>query len=44
VYQAEGKHDEALREINEALRLDPERGFSKFVLSQINGRRQAASL
>ena len=44
VYQAEGKHDEALREINEALRLDPERGFSKFVLSQINGRRQAATL
>jgi len=44
VYLAEGKHDEALLEINEALRIDPERGFSKFVLSQINGRRQAAIL
>lgn len=34
-YQATGRHDDALGEINEALRLNPERGFAKLVSSQI---------
>lgn len=29
VYQSQGKHDDALREINEALRIDPDRRFAK---------------
>jgi tetratricopeptide (TPR) repeat protein len=33
VYQSQGKHDEAQREINEALRIDPERRFAKDVMA-----------
>lgn len=35
VYLAGGQHDEALREINEARRLNPERGFAKYVYAQV---------
>ena len=35
-YLQTGKRDDAKREINEALRLNPERGFAMYVLDQIN--------
>jgi len=35
VYQATGRHNDARREIQEALRLNPDRGFAKYVSSQI---------
>src|SRR5882724_5251336 len=35
-YLETGKHDDARREITEALRLNPERGFTQYVRDQIN--------
>jgi tetratricopeptide (TPR) repeat protein len=35
VYQATGRHDEALREIDAALRLNPDRGFTRHLRAQI---------
>jgi tetratricopeptide (TPR) repeat protein len=35
VYLAAGRHDDALREINEAQRLNPERGLAKHVYNQV---------
>ncbi|HZQ24721.1 MAG TPA: tetratricopeptide repeat protein [Terriglobales bacterium] len=35
VYLAEGKHDDALTEIQDALRIDPDRSFAKWVQQQI---------
>ena len=34
VYQSQGKHDDAQREINEALRIDPERRFAKDLMAR----------
>jgi tetratricopeptide (TPR) repeat protein len=36
VYLQTNKHGDALREINEALRLNPDRGFAKYIRDEIN--------
>jgi superkiller protein 3 len=35
VYLAQGKHDDAVKQIDEALRIDPNRAFAKWVQQQI---------
>jgi Tfp pilus assembly protein PilF len=43
VYLAAGQHGEALREIIEARRLDPERGFANYVYNQVTAAPRQAS-
>ena len=42
-YLEAGKSDDALREVNEARRLNPGRGFSQFVFEQVSASRNSSN-